>query len=252
MHAIRRKLHHVYWKLQPLLVPGLRNAQYVYKETLERYVTPNTSWLDLGCGHQVLPEWMPASEKEQSTLVGRSGATFGIDGDFHSLRQNQFLTNLVVGDIHQLPFTSQCFDLITANMVIEHVADPGVLLAEVHRVLKPKGIFLFHTPNWWNYSTLVAALVPEWVKPTLVSFLDGRQEEDIFPTLYRMNTPKTIRSLSHRNRFILVQLNIVESSAQLVMLGPIVVLELLWIRMLRLPFAKQLRSNIIAVLQRMD
>jgi len=38
------------------------------------------------------------------------------------------------------------------------------LLSEVRRILKPNGIFLFHTPNALSYATLMARMVPEALK----------------------------------------------------------------------------------------
>src|SRR3989454_9186432 len=43
--------------LERFMVPGLKDAQDSYAETLGAYVQAHTAWLDLGCGHQVLPSW---------------------------------------------------------------------------------------------------------------------------------------------------------------------------------------------------
>jgi len=57
---------------------------------------------------------------------------------------NHFVQHRFVGDCCSLPFADSSFDLLTANMVVEHVAHPRALLSEVRRILKPNGIFLFH------------------------------------------------------------------------------------------------------------
>jgi ubiquinone/menaquinone biosynthesis C-methylase UbiE len=80
----------------------------------------------------------------------------------------------VLGNIQRLPFKDACFDLVTTNVVVEHVSDPGALLAEVHRVLKPRSLFLFHTPNFWSYCTLLAAIIPNRIKIRLAGFLQAR------------------------------------------------------------------------------
>ncbi len=42
-----------------------------------------------------------------------------------------------------LPFGDGTFDTITAILVINHIVDAGLLFAEVMRVLKQGGVFLF-------------------------------------------------------------------------------------------------------------
>jgi hypothetical protein len=65
-----------------------------------------------------------------------------------------------------------------------------------------------------------------------------------------MNLPSRIQALAEKNGFRVTQLCMAESSAQGVVLGPLVLLELIWIRMLRLSLFRGWRSNIIAVLQK--
>jgi ubiquinone/menaquinone biosynthesis C-methylase UbiE len=193
---------------------------------------------------------MPQSEQLQLAMTAKVAATFGLDPDLVSLRDNRFVQCRVQGDSGALPFAANSFDLLTANMVVEHVADPAALLSEAARVLKPKGFFLFHTPNSLSYATLTARIVPESLKVGLIRYLEGRRGEDVFPTLYRMNTPSQVKELAVAAGFAIVDLKRTESSAQAVMLGPIVLLELLWIRMLRFRALSNLRSNLIVILQK--
>ena len=96
----------------------------------------------------------------------------------------------------------------------------------------------------------MARVVPESLKVRLIAYLESRKAEDVFPTLYRMNTPGKIRDLSRSASLELAELLRVESSAQSVMLGPLVIFELLWIRLLRFSSFRDLRSNFIVVLRK--
>ena len=51
---------------------------------------------------------------------------------------------LADGDVHALDYPDATFDTVTASLVFCSVTDPHRALAEVHRVLKPGGRFLFH------------------------------------------------------------------------------------------------------------
>lgn len=52
--------------------------------------------------------------------------------------------SVVDGDAHALDYPEARFDTVTASLTFCSVADPARALAEVHRVLKPGGRFLFH------------------------------------------------------------------------------------------------------------
>jgi SAM-dependent methyltransferase len=54
-------------------------------------------------------------------------------------------TNIII-DAHQIPFQDNCFDLIIAQAVLEHVLDPFLCVKEIHRVLKPGGRIYAETP----------------------------------------------------------------------------------------------------------
>jgi SAM-dependent methyltransferase len=52
----------------------------------------------------------------------------------------------VACDGHHLPFADACFDGVIVQAVLEHVADPHQVVAEIHRVLRPHGIVYAETP----------------------------------------------------------------------------------------------------------
>lgn len=52
----------------------------------------------------------------------------------------------IICDGHDLPFKDEQFDAVIAQAVLEHVADPGRVVAEIHRVLKPGGHIYADTP----------------------------------------------------------------------------------------------------------
>ena len=248
--TLRRRMIRISGPLQRLLAPGLKNSQYAYGKVLSRLVTSEADWLDLGCGHQLFPDWMPDWAEQEAQIMDRANSVTGIDLDDSAIRRHKHITRRVVGDLHRLPFKNASFHLVTANVVVEHIADPALLLAEAHRVLHPGGLFLFHTPNFLSYGTLAAAFLPQSWKNRLALLLQGRKEEDVYPTFYRINTRRAILKFAKQSGFTLLELRMAESSAQTFMLGPVVALELLLIRILRWKMFQHYRTNIIAILRK--
>ena len=135
-------------------------------------------------------------------------------------------------------------------MVFEHLRDPARQLCEMGRVLKPGGLLVFHTPNRWGYSTVMARCLPEKVKAPLIDFLQGRGEEDVFPTYYRINSRAEIERLANEAGLQIRAVRMVASHPDLIMIPPLAVLELLWIRLTLTKLLGALRSDIIAILKK--
>src|SRR5438552_3817688 len=142
--ALRDHLFIIYGRLRDAIVPGLRYSQHFYEHRLAELVNPGVDWLDLGCGHHVLPLW---KEQAERALVRRCRSVTGVDCDRPSLDRHRSVRRLVCGDITGLPFRDGSFDLVTANMVVEHLRDPENQFREIGRILRPGGMLLLHTPN---------------------------------------------------------------------------------------------------------
>jgi SAM-dependent methyltransferase len=56
----------------------------------------------------------------------------------------------VYGNGMALPFRDAVFDTVLCNEVLEHVPEPGKLMFEVVRSLKPRGVVLLTTPQTWG------------------------------------------------------------------------------------------------------
>lgn len=52
----------------------------------------------------------------------------------------------LVADAHHMPFADATFDAVWIQAVLEHVLEPDVVVAEIHRVLKPQGLIFADTP----------------------------------------------------------------------------------------------------------
>lgn len=244
---IRSWLEKLYWRLEHRIVPGLTSSQDAYFAALAPYVHGGTRWLDLGCGSALLPAWKQESERE---LVARAGRLVGIDRSLGSLQNHTTIAMRVCGDIATLPFADSSFDLVTANMVVEHMDDPVGQFVEIRRVLAPGGVFLCHTPNARGYPVLVARLMPDVLKRMLARGLEGRRSRDVFKTYYRANSPERLRRLAAESQLRFHNVLMTLSSAVLAIVPPLAVFELLWIRALRSSGLESLRPTMIVTFTR--
>jgi SAM-dependent methyltransferase len=97
---------------------------------------------------------------------------------------------------------SESIDLAVANSVVEHVERPELFFAEAWRVLRPGGYLCFRTYNKWGYVGICARLTPNRYHSKVTSFAQrDRDEHDVFPTVYRCNTPGAVRRALRRQGY---------------------------------------------------
>jgi ubiquinone/menaquinone biosynthesis C-methylase UbiE len=225
------------------------HSQERYMRTLQSEVTTGARWLDIGCGRQIVPSWAsPLSEQE--TLVRRASLFAGIDTD-HALVEHPLLRCRVVAIGQHLPFRDKSFNLITANMVFEHLEYPAEILREVHRVLSPGGKLIFHTPNLHYPYIFLASLVSDSIKKPLIRLLEQREEQDVFKTYYHSNTVKTIEDLAAAGGFGVDGIQVGGSVGTFQRLGPLAAAEVFFLKMLSLGWCKRFNATITAVLTKL-
>ncbi|GAA4043437.1 class I SAM-dependent methyltransferase [Nonomuraea soli] len=107
--------------------------------------------LEIGCGAAQCGRW----------LVSQGARVAAFDISHRQLRHSQRIdldsgltVPVVQADAEELPFSAGSFDLVcSAYGAMPFVADPAAVLAEVRRVLRPGGRFVFSTshPIRWAF-----------------------------------------------------------------------------------------------------
>ncbi len=118
----------------------------------------STQVLDVGCGAGFLSNEL-ALHHLNVTGVDLSEDSIRVAQKFDSTKSVKYLA----ADAYNLPFADQSFDVLTAMDFLEHVDQPAKAIQEFSRVLKPGGIFIFHTFNRNFLAYLVIIKLVEWL-----------------------------------------------------------------------------------------
>jgi ubiquinone/menaquinone biosynthesis C-methylase UbiE len=186
-------------RMMKLIVPDLVWNQEIYGRLLRQHVNKNIKWLDVGCGWRILGKDLEPIEDD---LVANAGVVVGCDLALDNLTKHRIIQNLVLASADNLPFRDASFDLITLNMVVEHLDNPAKTFCETVRVLSPGGLLIIHTPNLLNYGVFlnhtIARRLPRKFVLRFIKWAERRKEEDVFPTFYRANTVHRLSQICSR------------------------------------------------------
>ncbi|MFH1539344.1 MAG: class I SAM-dependent methyltransferase [bacterium] len=134
IHRCESVLLH-YLEQAPLSYSLWRTLEYKQLENLD-FPEPI---LDLGCGDGIFSDIL---------FTGR--VAVGMDISHRELTlARRFGTHeaMVAADARSLPFKGGSFATVFSNCVIEHIPEPGKVMSEIARVLKPGGAFVMTVPT---------------------------------------------------------------------------------------------------------
>jgi 2-polyprenyl-6-hydroxyphenyl methylase/3-demethylubiquinone-9 3-methyltransferase len=114
--------------------------------------------LDLGCAGGFMAE---ALSNKGANVTGIDPAAQAITAATARAKHMGQSIQYDIGVGEALPYPDDYFDAVVCVDVLEHVTDLTKVLAEVARVLKPGGIFLFDTINRNPVATLATITVAE-------------------------------------------------------------------------------------------
>jgi 2-polyprenyl-3-methyl-5-hydroxy-6-metoxy-1,4-benzoquinol methylase len=147
--------------------------------------------LDVGCGdgsflsHAKQHGWVVDGTEYSDHAAKFAGERVGI----HIFR----------GELASAVYPGESYDVVTMWHVLEHVADPGAYLREIHRILKPSGLLVMAVPN-----------VDDWVMQTAYRLWKGRKmklfsSEDREVHLYHFS-PSTLQRYLAKTGFRCLQM----------------------------------------------
>lgn len=117
-----------------------------------------TQVLDVGCGAGFLSNAL-ALETLDVTGLDLSEESLKVAARHDQTKSVKY----VKADAINLPYEDEHFDVVTAMDFLEHIDHPDRVIREFSRVLKPQGLFIFHTFNRNPLAYLVVIKLVEWL-----------------------------------------------------------------------------------------
>ena len=133
---------------------------WVHSRIQHHFSRNDLSIADIGCGAGFLT----------NDLAQTYAEVHGLDASQSSLeiaesRDSSGNVRYQLGNAYQLPYENQSMDIVCAMDFLEHVDNPKQVISECARILKPGGLFFYHTFNRNILSWLIAIKFMEWFVP---------------------------------------------------------------------------------------
>lgn len=145
-----------------------------YQLLIETLKNKKGDLLDLACGDGFLLDLFAGHRKTAETLYGidMSVGELNVAWSLESLRRPQILQ----GNARALPFASETFEAVTCHMAFMLMPQVHEIIAEIHRVLQPGGIFAAIIPGKRSQDPVVLRY-REWVQKNVpMEKLDSLKE----------------------------------------------------------------------------
>lgn len=167
-----------------------RAKDRVFTRLFDNYITElrldrSARVLEVGCG-------TGAMLRSLARRAGFDGSAIGIDqspafieaaGRFAAAEGVADRLRFEVGDAHRMAFPDASFDAVIVNTVMSHVGDPGAVMAELARVLRPGGKLVIFDGDY-------ASLTYAYADAGLGQLMDKALAEATF------NNPRIMRDLA--------------------------------------------------------
>jgi len=130
---------------------------WIKKRLLNEGLKKDSRILDVGCGAGFATNSLALDGYKVTGIDLAEGAL-----DEAKLRDETKSVEYIMADALKLPFEDNSFDAVISLDFLEHVYEPEKAVKEISRVLKPGGLFFYHTfsKNWLAYLVVIKGV--EW------------------------------------------------------------------------------------------
>ncbi len=163
-NAFYDELHQMWLNAEDHPIAVLRSENRLRNPWISRVIEKELGGqarvLDVGCGGGLLTNHL-AKEGYEVSGIDLSKASLDVAEQSDPTNSAKYLC----ANACELPFDDGSFDVVCAMDLLEHVEHPELVISEAARVLRPRGIFFFHTFNRTLLSYLLAIKALEWFIP---------------------------------------------------------------------------------------
>lgn len=182
--------------------PPRTHPYETFQQCIDRHTTKTSAILDIGCGR---------TAPNLTKLIGKADKLYGVDlvefdVDLHGIR----LSNCSAENMTFL--NDESIDLAYSRSVMEHIENVQAVYDELFRVLERGGIYVFLTPNIYDYASMIACIVPNKWHPSIVRMTEGREEHDVFPGSIVQTAAKKLCDLQPKPGLRLSKLNMLANT----------------------------------------
>lgn len=211
----------------------------LYREAVSAAIFPGATVLEAGCGFSTM----------FATEYKRAGKVIGVDIDAEFLERNELVDQKIVSDLASLPeLQDNSVDVIMSSWVLEHLENPEAVFAEVARILKPGGKFIFLTPNLLNYVVFLNQILPDFLRMFVVNRMSENLITHPMRVWYRANTVSKLTKLASANGLRFEKLILNGDPTYIAIGKPFFYLGVAIEALLSLPLLRKARVHVIATL----
>lgn len=171
--------------------PFKNHPHHVLEHCINNIIKHDDTVLEIGCGR-----FAPLLRRLKGTVKALRGidlVDFAVDDPDIQLL-NEDVTNMEGIANHSI-------DVAYSQHVMEHISDIDLCYSELFRTLKPGGLYVFVTPNYWISSSSISHMLPDRWRRTIMGRRTDNADDEGSKPLYLSNTRRSISRLAARHGF---------------------------------------------------
>jgi SAM-dependent methyltransferase len=129
------------------------------------HLRPGLSLLDIGCGPGTITVDL-ARHVAPGPVIGLDAAPEVVEqARAHAAESGATSVDFETGDVYELRFPDDTFDVVHAHQVLQHLTDPVAALTEMRRVVRPGGVVAARDSDYGAFTWAPAdPLLERWVQ----------------------------------------------------------------------------------------